>query len=177
MPFDMSGGMQAIVIGDNVYIGGGLTLSGNDDVVMVYSLVVQSWRRLPPYESIWFGMAAVNNQLVLVGGEHISHGEVTNMLSMWDELSQRWTHPFPEMPTSRESPSAISYQQWLVVAGGHDRGSYSDKVELLDTVSGKCVSGKWYEASPLATQCVFRNVFSHQWKHVVSVERIFFSRT
>ena len=61
----------------------------------------------------WFGMAAVNNQLVLVGGRVISNGKKTNMLSMWDELSQRWTRPFPEMPTPRHSPSAISYQKWL----------------------------------------------------------------
>ena len=53
------------------------------------------------------------------------------------------------MPTARESPSVISYQKWLVTAGGWDgRGYCSNKVELLDTLSGE-----WYEGSPLPKGC------------------------
>ena len=49
------------------------------------------------------------------------------------------------MPIARQSLSVISYQKWLVVAGGMgERNSYSEKVELLDTLSGQ-----WYEGSPL----------------------------
>ena len=104
---------------------------------------------LPPYESRSFGMAAVNNQLILVGGRSTSTGKVTNVLGVWDEGSQTWTHPFPVMPTARCSPSVISYQKWLVVAGGYDeRDSYSKTVELLDTHSGQ-----WYEGSPLPNGC------------------------
>jgi hypothetical protein len=49
------------------------------------------------------------------------------------------------MPTLRCSPSVVSYQKWLIVAGGHDDGgSRSNKVEILDTLSGR-----WYEGSSL----------------------------
>ena len=142
MPFAMSNGIQAVVIGDNVYVGGGLSISSGDRV-MVYSLQAGSWRTLPPCGTQFFAMAVINNQLVLVGGKSMSTGRTTNILSVWDQRSRTWTHPFQVMPTERHSLMAISYQKWLIVAGGVV-GAQSDKVELLDTVSGQ-----WYEGSPL----------------------------
>ena len=150
MPFGMAENIQAIVIGDNIYVGGGFTWSINKNhVVMTYTLSTGSWRTLPPCESKYFGMAAVNNQLLLVGGQVISNRKVTNVLSVWDEPSQRWTHPFPEMPTPRHSPSVVFYQKWLVVAGGSGGGSRLNKVEILDTLSGQ-----WYEGPPLPSGCL-----------------------
>ena len=143
MPFGMGGHLQAVVVGDDIYVGGGGGLVQNAGTV------TGSWRTLPTDETDLFGMAAVNNQLVLVGGESTSTGEVTNVLVVWDKRSQTWTRPFPVMPTARELPSAISYKKWLVVAGGRDeRVSPLSKVEILDTVSGQ-----WYEGSPLPTRC------------------------
>ena len=53
------------------------------------------------------------------------------------------------MSTPRWYSSVVSYQRWLVVAGGDDgRGSYQKKVELLDTHSRQ-----WYEGSPLPDEC------------------------
>ena len=112
MPFGMAGSIQAVVIGDNVYVGGGYSIYGSKvETVMVYSLRTRSWTTLPPYETQLFGMAAVNSQLVLVGGINISTSKATNVLGMWDNKeSQVWTHPFPEVPTSRDSPSVVLYQ-------------------------------------------------------------------
>ena len=145
MPFGLTNHIQAVVIGDNVYVGG-VSWSPNGGVVMVYSLSTKSWRTLSPCENEWFGMTAVDNQLVLVGGKVISNDKETNVLSVWDEPSQSWTHPFPEMPTSRYLLSVVSYHKWLVVAGGSSGGPYLNKVtvELLDTLSGQ-----WYKGSPL----------------------------
>ena len=148
MPFSTSS-PQAIVIGDNVYVGGGWTGQKTMDkgkTVMVYSLDTELWSTLPPYKSYFFGMAMVNNQLVLVGGPAGSY--TTNMLGVWDEVSKTWTYPFPKMPTSRHSPSVISYQKWLIVAGGNYGFKFSNKVELLDTLSGQ-----WYEGPPLPSGC------------------------
>ena len=150
MPYSMSSTIQTIVIGDNIYIGGGATLSNeNTYTVIVYSLASGSWSKLPPHETQWFGMAAVNNQLILVGG--VSTKAVTGILAVWDEGSRTWTRPFPEMPTPRHSSSVISYQKWLVVAGGQIRResfSYSNKIEILDTLSRQ-----WYEGSPIPSGC------------------------
>ena len=69
MPMSMTNELQAIVIGNNVYVGGGITLSTmNGGTVMVYAVHTRLWRTLPPYENHYFGMAAVNKQLVLIGG-------------------------------------------------------------------------------------------------------------
>ena len=150
MPYSMSNGIQAVVIGDNVYVGGGLTTFIEDGcTVMVYSLASGSWSKLPPHETQWFGMAAVNNQLVLVGGRSILYKKVTGILAVWDEGSQTWTCTFPEMPTPRHSSSVISYQKRLVVAGGKTaKHSHSNKVEILDTLSGQ-----WYEGSLIPSAC------------------------
>ena len=150
MPFTMAG-CQAIVIGDNVYVGGGGMRSyTNRGVVMVYKICTGSWRKLSPHVSHRFGMATVNNQLVLVGGIHPLFGtETTNVLRVWDEGSQTWTRPFPEMLTPRHSVSVITYQKWLVVAGGIDEnGSDLNKVEILDTQSRQ-----WYNSSSLPEKC------------------------
>ena len=148
MPFYMTDRIQAVVIGDNVYVGGGYTLfTKNVGIVMVYAVHTGSWRTLPRYGNHFFGMATVNdyNRLVLVGGRSILTKKAVSVLGVWDEKSRTWTHPFPEMPTSRCSSSVVSYQKWLVVAGGADEiGSFSNKVELLDTLSGQ-----WYEGSSL----------------------------
>ena len=151
MPFRMSKSIQTVLIGDNVYVGGFHT-SGDYFIatVMVYSLRARSWTNLPLCEMNYkhFGMAAMNNQLVLVGGYSIA-GKVTNVLRVWDEGSQTWTCPFPGMPTSRASPSVTSYQNWLIVTGGVDqRGYFSDKVEILHIHSGQ-----WYESPPLPHVC------------------------
>ena len=137
MPLHMTDHIQAVVIGGNVYVGGGYASFGRGNTVMVYSLQTGSWRTLLPYETDDYGMAAVNNQLVLVSASHSNVG-------VWDEGTQTWTHPCLKMPTSRKLTSVISYHKWLIVTGGCYNNYYSDKVELLDTLSGQ-----WYEGPPL----------------------------
>ena len=147
MPFPMSSSIQAVVVGGNVYVGGGFCDKGETfkATVMVHSLHTGSWSTLPPYQMKYFGMAAVNNQLVLVGGRNPSTGIISNVLGVWDEGSQTWTHPFPKMPTSRHSLVITSYRNWLITAGGEDESRCrSETVELLDTLSGQ-----WYKGSPL----------------------------
>ena len=56
MPYSMASSIQAIVIGDNVYVGGGATPDENNCTVMVCSLTSGSWSTLPPHETKWFGM-------------------------------------------------------------------------------------------------------------------------
>ena len=148
MPNTMPGNIQAVMVGSYLYLGGGD--GQNAETVMEYSLQTGTWRTLPPYESLYFGMAVVNNQLVLVGGLSASTGRATNILGLWNEQSQSWTHPFPVMPTAKCSVSVVSYKIWLVVAGGSDGKAFLNKVELLDTSS--C---QWYIAkgSSLPKKC------------------------
>lgn len=64
----------------------------------------------------WFGMAAVNEELIIAGGQDCE-GESDRVLVM-DPHTGTWTEPFPRMPTVRESPSALCYDRWMLVVGG-----------------------------------------------------------
>jgi len=126
---------QAVVIGVEVYIGGGYS-EGGDYKVLVYTIEKCQWRQFKtPVRN--FGMAVVNNQLIITGGED---GEVTNEVWVLDSVSGTWTQPFPAMPTARWGPSAVGYKRWVLVVGGDDKTC----VEVLDTGAKQ-----WYTATPL----------------------------
>lgn len=147
IPFTMTNSIQAVVIDDQVYVGGGYNFD-NGRVVMLYTLNSGCWRTLPRYDSVWFGMAAVNNILVLVGGAY-SSSRITNVLGAWDEGLRSWTHPYPAMPTPRSQVSVVSHHKWLIVAGGLSDGPLClSDVEILDTSLKQ-----WYEAASLPIAC------------------------
>ena len=147
MPFGMCDYPQAVAINRKVYIGGRLTSSSSEgQTVMVYDPQNDTWTTLPQYDCVYFAMAVVNNQVVLIGGVDVRLRSRTAQLGVWNEQSQTWTNPFLPMPTARCSPSAITYDRWLVVIGGRleDVGSKLSDVEILDTTSGQ-----WYCGAPL----------------------------
>ena len=110
---------------------------------MVYSIESDQWSLLPPYQFFWFGMTTVNNQLVLVGGTSIADlKERTNLLGVWNEESQKWTHPFPPMNLTRSGPAVVTCSnRWIVVAGGFDGSDSLQSVEILDIPFGKWFHG------------------------------------
>ena len=149
MPSSMAD-CQAVLIGDNVYIGGGDGYTSSESqTVMLYKIHSGSWAMLLSTGKKWFSMAAVNDQLVLIGGKRLSPKGATNELAVWDEGLQSWTNPLPAMPTARHSASVVAYQGWLVVAGGDNGYNVClNKVELLDTHSQN-----WFESSSLPKGC------------------------
>ena len=138
MPFEMYG-LQSVVVQGTVYIGGGITYSyGNDCVVMEYDTSSGKWEKLPPYITGSFAMTVINNHLVLVGGENESR------LGVWRTNCKKWTHPYPDMPTVRVAPSAVTYKEWLIVVG-RGRGGNSS-VDVMNTNSKQ-----WHTAAPAPT--------------------------
>ena len=149
MPSNMAD-CQAVLISDNVYIGGGDGYTSlESQTVMVYKINSGSWTMLPSIGKKWFGMAAVNGELVLVGGKRLSPKGVTSELAVWDEGLRSWTHPLPDMPTARHSAAVVAYQGWLIVAGGDNGYNVClNKVEVLDICSKN-----WFESSSLPKGC------------------------
>ena len=148
MPFTIEANPKLVAIDNNVYIGGGITFNTKRRVVIVYNLRSQLWNELPSYECYCFGMAEINKQLVVIGGIS-SEGRRSNNLGVWDEKKGSWTHPFPPMPTPRSSPSAVSYDHWLVVAGGNNSArNYLATVEVLNTTIKE-----WCKATSLPMGC------------------------
>lgn len=147
MPFGICDYPQTVVINEKVYIGGRLTESPQERlIVTVYDPQRDVWDTLLPYSYSLFAMASVNNQLVVTGGlNEITH-QCTAVVGAWNEGLKCWTHTFPSMPTPRVSPTAVSYGKWLVAIGGRlqfVREKLSE-VEILDTALGQ-----WYCAAPL----------------------------
>ena len=102
------------------------------------------WRTIVAPTAI-FGMAAVDDQLIIAGGLDPNTEGPYDQVFVLDGDKKTWTHPFPAMPTARMFPSAIGYRRWLVVAGGKVKTKeYTNVVEVLDTSSKQ-----WYKASPL----------------------------
>ena len=147
MPYSVTEYAQAVVIDGKVYIGGRLASSrltyGTMQRVLVYDSHLNKWSMLPPYECIFFALAAVSDKLVLIGGCDVDKTEATAHLSAWDG---KWKKRFAPMPTPRCSASATTYIKWLVVIGGRllDIDTKLSVVEILDTVSGQ-----WYSCVPL----------------------------
>ena len=142
MPFGMSY-LQSVQVQGTLYVGGGAAGVDNEYIVMTYDITAGKWATLPPYSTCYFAMTAIDNHLVLVGGEG-HEGDSSEELGVWRAESKRWTHPYPDMTTPRSSCAAISYKEWLIVAGGNgDGGEILSSVEIMNTVTEQ-----WYTAPP-----------------------------
>ena len=142
MPFKMSQA-SSVMIQQTLYVGGGIARGTSANTIMVYNTISGRWNTLPSYTYCYFTMAAMSNQLLLVGGYE---QEESRILGVWDSSRQAWTHPYPEMPTARASCSAVAHNEWLVVAGGWIvRNNYESMscVEVLNINSKQ-----WYSGSP-----------------------------
>ena len=149
MPFGMGDYVQSVMVEGKVYVGGGHTGHGNDNnyIVMTYNIFTRKWATLPPYRASDFAMTVINNQLVLVGGMEQDYNRI-KALGVWD--SEQWTHPYPEMDEARSSCSAVSYNEWLVVAGGESTDHEDISVEVMNTNSEQ-----WYFGPPTPTPWSF----------------------
>ena len=118
-----------------------------EGTIVVYDTYSGKWSLLPKchVQVKSFGMAAVNNQLTLVGGLD-EFDKVTNKLAVWES---EWTFPYPPMPTARYDVAVATYSEWMAVAGGCDDDRRClDSVEILNSTEKQ-----WYSAAPLPMGC------------------------
>ncbi len=152
MPIKMGGSVQSVVIGDTVYVGGGVGTGNHRDRCIVMKLEQDQWTKLPEYTAYSFAMTSLANRLVLVGGSNPRNNKPTNQLAVFE--AGEWTHPYLPMNIARDSSTAVSFNNHIIVAGGSDdigrfSGRYDDKgytssVEVLDVASRR-----WYIAQSL----------------------------
>ena len=136
--------MQSVQVQGTLYVGGGDTADNDTDyVVMTYDISPGKWTTLPPYSTRYFGMTSVDDHLVLVGGK-ASDGDRSKVIGVWSEDGKRWTHPYSDMTTPRSSCSAVTHEEWLIVAGGNSGGGkLLSSVEIMNTVTEQ-----WYTGPP-----------------------------
>ena len=115
-----------------------------DRVVQVYDLDKATWTKLPPAPQYNSEAAAVNNQLVLIGGWEASSRATTNMVSTW--TGQGWQQDIPAMPTKRFRPGVTTYNTYLMVAGGRaeDEQTLLGSIDVLNTTTRQ-----WYTPANL----------------------------
>ena len=135
---------QAVVLGNKVYIGGGIMNPGSSFRLLIYDFTENSWDTLNT-PTCWYALSNYYSQLVLIGGMDPSTQDATNELWVLDE-QHHWTQPLPPMTTERCYGSAVGVGDHLIVAGGY--GGSDD--------------------TPLATVEVYDG---HQWRQVQSLPR------
>ena len=141
MPLGMEDLIQSLRINDILYVGGGMTQNiTSENVVMAYNTKSRQWHTLPGYRTKGFAMTAMNNKLVLVGGNIIGFSH-SNELGEWQPDSNQWTRPFPPMSRKRYDPSATSHKHYIVVAGGYNDFRLMDSVEVLDVTNMQWSAG------------------------------------
>ena len=114
---------HVVIINGVVYVGGGYI---ND--VLEYHPGSGEWSKLPTPPVVFFAMASLSGQLVLVGGG----GGEGKILRVWEGARGGWTQPYPAMPTGRSSSAAVGYQHYCM-------WGEVDTVEVLDGSSRR-----WY---------------------------------
>ena len=127
---------HAVEVGGKVYIGGGKA-EGSHYKVLEYTIQGGRWREIGTPVCL-FGMAVVNDQLIIIGG--MQDVGITDRVWVLESDSNTWTQPFPAMPKAGWGLSAVGYKRWVLAVGGNGERC----VEVLDTVSKK-----WYTAASL----------------------------
>ena len=146
MPVEIGQYPCVVVIGSQVYIGG-----GNARAVMVYDIYDYEMNELPPLDYMYYGMTAHNSQLVVVGGWHHLIRKKTNELSVWDTERSVWTHPYPPMTIPSSGSFVISDNRFIIVVGGKaEDDKCIARVQVLDTTNRQ-----WYQTTPLPEPCVY----------------------
>ena len=140
----------AVLLGGNVYVGGGLEGRNTDDDqcsyrLDVYNLTTNQWSPSPittPY--CFFAMTVLDDKLVIAGGKTKNDEIVKKVLVL---NAGQWKD-YSEMPTARYCASAVGYHSMLIVVGGMSEveGEWTrvSTTELLDTTNG-C----WYTSNNL----------------------------
>ena len=131
------------VINGKVYCGGDADKGDGKYIVYCYDPSQDTWTTLPPLPVRYFGLGQLNGKLVAVGGKKSDYSP-TNGVYAYDERSKKWKQTSPPMPTARWSPSFLSLQSALVVAGV----PYTDAVEIF-----KADTSQWHTTDPLPKAC------------------------
>ena len=149
MPVEMFR-VQAVMIGEKVYMGGGSTEKVEYHVlVFQYDPSRDEWSRLPPHQVMFFAMAQFAGHLITVGGWIAHGGGNTGKVYHFIKESQKWEEILKPMPTARCYHSVATTQSAIVASGGTTgaRGSKHVPCATVEVYSSE--TSQWYNADCL----------------------------
>ena len=133
----------AVLLGGNVYVGGGFDGRGMNDFqdsyrLDVYNLTTNQWSSSPiitPY--CWFAMTVLDDKLLVTAGGATKSDEVVKNVLVLN--AGQWKD-YSEIPTARSCATAVGYHSMLIVVGGRMTVEGITIpvtiTELLDTTNG-----------------------------------------
>ena len=158
--------VQAVHLNDYVYVGGASSKSYQDEYrLFVYSLGADNWNILDTGVSR-FALTSYKSKLVLIGGRKrnppsggCSYNWIyTNKVLMLESDLELKDDVIHAMQANRASACALSYGDYLLVAGGDDESPETNStVEVYNSESNG-----WSYVSPLPlTQCKVKSATLH----------------
>ena len=140
---------QAVVMGDKVYVGGGITGKLVDKFhIFKYNTTRDEWSHLPPHTVCYFAMIQFTGHLITVGGR-ISSG-ATGKVYRFKHETQEWEEFLKPMPTARFYPSVATTQSAIIASGGAIGARDNNIAVVCATVEVYCSeTSQWYTAHPL----------------------------
>ena len=120
---------------ENIIVAGG---AGNDSLEM-FNWRQRTWSPLQsmPKQRYAATSFVYNNQVVIAGG-YCDDYVVDDMIGMnvdpYPDLSIHWSEYFMKLPAKMGSHSSVLYDDTLMVTGGHDGNSTSDKIHEVQVV-------------------------------------------
>ena len=135
---------------NQLLVGGGFTGRSKDDVLLYsYDSNFDFWTSLPPAPLKWSTLTSLDNQVMLVGGKEADKPGIgyTNRVAVFDKESKAWVFFNPPMQVARLSPVVLTYNGYLIVAGG-SKGSLDYNVEIYDPATRQ-----WTTTIPLPHKC------------------------
>lgn len=136
-------GHSAVILNGLVYVGGGVETGGKVSfVVDVYNPDKDEWGTPIDAPRCGFGMTALNNKLVIVGGKN-KKGDTSKTVRSLVESNQ-WEE-ITSMSTARYNCTAVGYNATLLAIGGTSSEDVTlAMVELFDTKKDR-----WYTCDDL----------------------------
>ena len=135
--------MQAVVIGDEVYVGGGANDNKTDTMtVLKYNHFKDEWTRLPDHCVVLFGFCQFQGELFSIGGVPNDPAKVYR----YSTADRKWVESLKPMPTERACPSLLTTASAIIVCGGYQPTGD----EVLSTVKVySSTTSQWHSADPL----------------------------
>ena len=145
--------VQAVAIGDQVYVGGGDNTDNVDlSAVLKYHTVKDEWTRLSEHCVCYYSLCHFQAELLTVGG--VSCDEPTNKVYRYSTADRKWVESLKPMVTKRAWPALLTTASAIVVCGGD--GGESGGPVALDTVEVySSTTSQWHTANPLPQPCFF----------------------